>query len=108
MYTCVCMRVCVCVCGFVCVHVCACVCLCVCVCVCVHIRVCYAWYVLCVGYHRNLPYVTSCNCSAGVVCTGLGIPPSCVKNVYGVFKAYTTRVGKGAFLTELNNVSWIM
>ncbi|XP_065883297.1 adenylosuccinate synthetase isozyme 2-like [Dysidea avara] len=49
------------------------------------------------------PYVTSCNCSAGVVCTGLGIPPRLVKHVYGVFKAYTTRVGKGAFPTELDN-----
>ena len=52
--------------------------------------------------------MTSCNCSAGVVCTGLGIPPNSVRNVYGVFKAYTTRVGKGAFPTELNNVSLIM
>ena len=53
------------------------------------------------------PYVTSCNCSAGAVCTGLGIPPRCVRNVYGVFKAYTTRVGKGVFPTELDNVNLI-
>ena len=53
------------------------------------------------------PYVTSCNCSAGVVCTGLGIPPRLVKHVYGVFKAYTTRVGKGAFPTELDDVRYI-
>jgi len=54
------------------------------------------------------PYVTSCNCSAGVVCTGLGIPPRLVRHVYGVFKAYTTRVGKGAFPTELDNVRLVM
>ena len=50
------------------------------------------------------PYVTSCSCLAGAVCTGLGVPPRCVR-VYGVFKAYTTHVGKGAFPTELDNVS---
>ena len=50
------------------------------------------------------PYVTSCNCTAGCVCTGLGISPRDIRNVYGVFKAYTTRVGSGAFPTELNNV----
>ncbi|XP_064404044.1 adenylosuccinate synthetase isozyme 1-like [Halichondria panicea] len=49
------------------------------------------------------PYVTSSNCTAGCVCTGLGIPPRNVNTVYGVFKAYTTRVGAGAFPTELNN-----
>lgn len=41
----------------------------------------------------------------GGVCTGLGMPPSHVGRVYGVVKAYTTRVGVGAFPTELNNVS---
>ena len=51
------------------------------------------------------PYVTSSNCTAGCVCTGLGIPPRNVKTIYGVFKAYTTRVGAGAFPTELKNVS---
>ncbi len=54
------------------------------------------------------PYVTSSNCTAGCVCTGLGIPPRNVNTVYGVFKAYTTRVGAGAFPTELNNVSIII
>lgn len=49
------------------------------------------------------PYVTSSNCTAGCVCTGLGIPPRDVQRVYGVFKAYTTRVGEGAFPTELKN-----
>ena len=76
-----------------------------------HVPVCGCFYACTHGLLVTIgtyPYVTSCNCSAGVVCTGLGIPPSCVRNVYGVFKAYTTRVGKGAFPTELDNVSWIM
>jgi len=47
------------------------------------------------------PYVTSSNCSIGGVCTGLGIPPKMVGDVYGVVKAYTTRVGDGPFPTEL-------
>lgn len=51
------------------------------------------------------PYVTSSNCSIGGVCTGLGIPPFYIGEVYGVVKAYTTRVGVGAFPTELNDVS---
>ncbi|XP_070578832.1 adenylosuccinate synthetase isozyme 1 B-like [Ptychodera flava] len=49
------------------------------------------------------PYVTSSSCSIGGVCTGLGIPPSKVGNVYGVFKAYTTRVGEGHLPTEQVN-----
>ncbi|XP_071500162.1 adenylosuccinate synthetase isozyme 1 A-like [Diadema antillarum] len=49
------------------------------------------------------PYVTSSNCSIGGVCTGLGVPPRSIGEVYGVFKAYTTRVGDGAFPTELMN-----
>jgi len=49
------------------------------------------------------PMVTSSNCCTGGVCTGLGIPPNKVGNVYGVVKAYTTRVGKGCFPTELDN-----
>ncbi|XP_014786575.1 adenylosuccinate synthetase [Octopus bimaculoides] len=47
------------------------------------------------------PYVTSSNCSVGGVCTGLGIPPRNIGNVYGVVKAYLTRVGAGGFPTEL-------
>uniref|UniRef100_A0A8B9J5F6 Adenylosuccinate synthetase n=1 Tax=Astyanax mexicanus TaxID=7994 RepID=A0A8B9J5F6_ASTMX len=49
------------------------------------------------------PFVTSSNCTVGGVCTGLGVPPSHVGRVYGVVKAYTTRVGVGAFPTEQNN-----
>ncbi|KAK1339541.1 hypothetical protein QTO34_020224 [Cnephaeus nilssonii] len=49
------------------------------------------------------PFVTSSNCTVGGVCTGLGIPPQNVGDVYGVVKAYTTRVGIGAFPTEQIN-----
>ena len=51
------------------------------------------------------PYVTSSNCTVGGAITGLGIPPQAIKNSYGVFKAYATRVGIGAFPTELTDVS---
>jgi len=47
------------------------------------------------------PYVTSSNCSIGGVCTGLGIPPNAIGDVYGLIKAYTTRTGAGVFPTEL-------
>lgn len=50
------------------------------------------------------PFVTSSNCTVGGVCTGLGMPPQNVGVVYGVVKAYTTRVGIGAFPTEQSNV----
>lgn len=49
------------------------------------------------------PYVTSSNCSVGGVCTGLGIPPHVIGDVFGVVKAYLTRVGAGGFPTELKN-----
>lgn len=49
--------------------------------------------------------MTSSNCTVGGVCTGLGMPPQNVGEVYGVVKAYTTRVGIGAFPTEQDNVS---
>uniref|UniRef100_A0A8C1MNG4 Adenylosuccinate synthetase n=1 Tax=Cyprinus carpio TaxID=7962 RepID=A0A8C1MNG4_CYPCA len=49
------------------------------------------------------PFVTSSNCTVGGVCTGLGIPPANIGDVYGVSKAYTTRVGIGAFPTEQLN-----
>lgn len=51
------------------------------------------------------PYVTSSSTGIGGVLTGLGLPPKAIKNVYGVVKAYTTRVGEGPFPTEqLNSV----
>lgn len=49
------------------------------------------------------PYVTSSNPSAGGVCIGSGVGPSKIKQVIGVAKSYTTRVGDGPFPTELNN-----
>eukprot|EP01135_Chromosphaera_perkinsii_P002245 Nk52_evm31s221 gene=Nk52_evmTU31s221 len=49
------------------------------------------------------PYVTSSSCTVGGVCTGLGVSPQRVGSVYGVVKAYTTRVGDGAFPTEQIN-----
>ena len=49
------------------------------------------------------PYVTSSNTTAAGACTGLGVAPNKINNVYGIFKAYTTRVGSGPFPTELNN-----
>ena len=49
------------------------------------------------------PYVTSSNTTAAGACTGLGVAPNKINNVFGIFKAYTTRVGSGPFPTELNN-----
>ncbi|KAA3602860.1 MAG: adenylosuccinate synthase [Calditrichaeota bacterium] len=47
------------------------------------------------------PFVTSSNCTAGGAATGLGIPPSKLTKVTGVFKAYLTRVGSGPFPSEM-------
>ncbi len=47
------------------------------------------------------PFVTSSTTTAAGACTGLGIAPNKIKEVYGIFKAYTTRVGSGPFPTEL-------
>ncbi len=47
------------------------------------------------------PYVTSSNPIAGGVCVGTGIGPTAIDRVLGIVKAYTTRVGKGPFVTEL-------
>lgn len=49
------------------------------------------------------PYVTSSNCTVGGACTGLGIPPNVIGEIYGVVKAYSTRVGDGPFPTELSD-----
>ncbi|MCO6495282.1 MAG: adenylosuccinate synthase [Bacteroidetes bacterium] len=51
----------------------------------------------------SYPYVTSSNTISGGICSGLGVAPSKVKNVSGIFKAYCTRVGSGPFPTELDN-----
>lgn len=47
------------------------------------------------------PYVTSSNTTAAGACNGLGIPPTKINKVIGIFKAYTTRVGSGPFPTEI-------
>ncbi|MFP2995945.1 adenylosuccinate synthase [Spongiivirga sp. MCCC 1A20706] len=47
------------------------------------------------------PFVTSSNTTAAGACTGLGVAPNHIKEVFGIFKAYTTRVGSGPFPTEL-------
>ncbi len=49
----------------------------------------------------SYPFVTSSNTTAAGVCSGLGVSPSRVSEVYGIFKAYCTRVGSGPFPTEL-------
>jgi len=55
------------------------------------------------------PFVTSSNCTIGGIFTGLGISPQKVTTIYGVVKAYTTRVGEGPFPTEqLNQVGEIL
>jgi adenylosuccinate synthase len=53
--------------------------------------------------HGTYPFVTSSNTVVGGVCTGLGVAPKHIHSVIGVAKAYTTRVGGGAFPTELND-----
>jgi adenylosuccinate synthase len=59
--------------------------------------------------HGTYPYVTSSNTTAGGVCSGVGIGPTMITNAIGIAKAYTTRVGKGPFPTELNDETgdWI-
>ncbi|WP_086276720.1 adenylosuccinate synthase [Campylobacter vicugnae] len=50
--------------------------------------------------HGTYPYVTSSNTISAGACTGLGLSPKNIGNVIGILKAYTTRVGNGAFPTE--------
>jgi len=49
----------------------------------------------------SYPYVTSSNTFTAGASTGTGIPPSAISSVFGIFKAYCTRVGNGPFPTEL-------
>ncbi len=51
--------------------------------------------------HGTYPYVTSSSPTSGGACTGTGIPPTKINLVFGIVKAYTTRVGFGPFPTEL-------
>ena len=55
--------------------------------------------------HGTYPFVTSSSTISGGVCTGLGVAPKHIHKVIGVAKAYTTRVGGGAFPTELDDAS---
>jgi adenylosuccinate synthase len=59
--------------------------------------------------YGSYPYVTSSNTIAGGVCTGAGIGPTMINSAVGIAKAYTTRVGKGPFPTELEDETgdWI-
>lgn len=51
----------------------------------------------------SYPFVTSSSTVSGGACTGLGVPPTSIGKIYGVFKAYCTRVGSGPFPTEQDN-----
>lgn len=53
--------------------------------------------------YGTFPYVTSSNTITAGVCSGLGIAPHLIKEVFGITKAYCTRVGSGPFPTELEN-----
>lgn len=51
----------------------------------------------------NYPFVTSSNPTIGGVCTGTGIGPKYIGEVYGVLKAYSSKVGEGMYMTEQDN-----
>ena len=51
--------------------------------------------------HGTYPFVSSSNTVSGGVCTGLGVAPNSIGEVFGIFKAYSTRVGSGPFPVEL-------
>ncbi len=51
--------------------------------------------------HGTYPYVSSSSTTSGGVCTGLGVAPNTIGHVFGIFKAYSTRVGGGPFPVEL-------
>jgi adenylosuccinate synthase len=53
--------------------------------------------------HGTYPFVTSSNVVAGSACAGAGVGPSSIDDVWGIAKAYTTRVGAGPFPTELDD-----
>ena len=50
----------------------------------------------------SYPFVTSSNTICAGACTGMGVAPSAIGEVYGIFKAYCTRVGSGPFPSELH------
>ena len=51
--------------------------------------------------HGTYPFVSSSSTTSGGVCTGLGVGPTDIGEVFGIFKAYSTRVGSGPFPVEL-------
>ncbi len=51
--------------------------------------------------HGTYPFVSSSSTTSGGVCTGLGIAPNTIDRIFGIFKAYSTRVGSGPFPVEL-------
>lgn len=51
----------------------------------------------------SYPYVTSSNPTIGGILSGTGIPARAIRDVYGVLKAYSSRVGEGPYVTELND-----
>lgn len=51
----------------------------------------------------SYPFVTSSNTISAGACTGLGVSPRTIGEIFGIFKAYCTRVGSGPFPTELND-----
>jgi len=51
--------------------------------------------------HGTYPFVTSSSATSGGAATGVGVPPTKIKHVLGISKAYTTRVGSGPFPTEM-------
>lgn len=51
--------------------------------------------------HGTYPFVSSSSTTSGGVCTGLGVAPGAIGRVWGIFKAYSTRVGSGPFPVEL-------
>ena len=53
--------------------------------------------------HGTYPFVSSSSTTTGGVCTGLGVGPNKIGEVYGIFKAYSTRVGAGPFPVELSD-----
>jgi len=53
--------------------------------------------------YGSYPFVTSSHTTAAAACTGLGLAPNRIGDVYGLFKAYCTRVGSGPFPTELHD-----
>jgi len=53
--------------------------------------------------HGTYPFVTSSNTTAGAASTGTGVPPTALDGTIGILKAYTTRVGAGPFVSELDD-----